>query len=114
MVGDVGHEVGVAAVGLAHHAVLVVAVVGRAQPERAVLLVGLAGLDQLVDRLLDPAAGVEAGFEVVMIELDLERLQVQILLVAQIGDRELAHAIEVVDIAAGGELAVVGLDGLPG
>ena len=29
VIGDVGHEVRVAAVGLAHHAVLVVAVVGR-------------------------------------------------------------------------------------
>ncbi len=46
VIGDVGHEVGVGAVGLAHDAVLVVAVVGRAQPQRAAILVGLAGGDQ--------------------------------------------------------------------
>ena len=37
VVGDVGHEVGVAPVGGAHHPVLVVAEGGGAQPERAVL-----------------------------------------------------------------------------
>ena len=31
---------------------------------------------------------------------------------AQIGHRELAHAVKVVDVATGGEFAVIGLDGL--
>ncbi len=42
VVGDVGHEVGVRAIGLAHHAVLVVAVFGGAQPQGAALFEGLA------------------------------------------------------------------------
>jgi hypothetical protein len=45
VIGDVGHEVGVGAVGLAHHAVLVVAVLGAAQPQRAAFFVGLARFD---------------------------------------------------------------------
>ena len=39
VIGDVGHEVRVAAVGLPHDAILVVAEVGRPQPQRTVLLV---------------------------------------------------------------------------
>ena len=113
VVGDVGHEVGVAAVGLAHDAVLVVAVVGGAQPERAAVLVGLAGGDEAGDRRLDAAARVQARLEVVVVEAHAERLQVEVLLVAQVGDRELADAVEVVRAAGRGELAVVGAHGLP-
>jgi hypothetical protein len=69
VVGHVGHEVGVGAVALAHDAVLVVAVVGGLEPQRAVLLVGLAVGDQLVHRGLDAAAGVQAGLQVVVVEL---------------------------------------------
>ena len=43
VVGHVRHKVGVAAVALFHDAVFVVAVVGRFEPQRAVLLIGLAG-----------------------------------------------------------------------
>src|SRR5204863_527248 len=47
VVGDVGYEIGEAAIGFARDAVLVVAVVGGAQPERAVLLIGPAVLLQV-------------------------------------------------------------------
>src|SRR3712207_7615686 len=53
------HEVRVRAVALPHHAVLVVAEVGGAEPERAVALVGVAGGDERADGLLDLAVGVE-------------------------------------------------------
>ena len=114
VIGDVGHEVGVAAVGLAHHAVLVVAVVGGAQPERAALLVGLARGDEPRHGRVDPAAGVQARLEVVVVEAHAEGGEVEVLLVAQVGDRELADAVAVVEAARGGELAVVGLDRLAG
>ena len=39
VIGDVGQEVGVGAVPLAHDAILVVAEIGRAQPQCAVVLV---------------------------------------------------------------------------
>jgi hypothetical protein len=55
VIGHIGHEVGVAAVGLAHHAVFVVAVVGGLEPQRAVLLIGLAVGDQAVHGGLDMA-----------------------------------------------------------
>jgi hypothetical protein len=96
---------------LAHDAVLVVAVVGGLEPQRAVLLVGLAVGDELVDRGLDAAAGVQAGFQVVLVKLQVEGLQVLVLLVAQVGHGKLADVVVVLHIAAGGELAVVGLDG---
>ena len=44
-----------------------------------------------------------------MVEAHAEGLQVQVLLVAQVGHRELADVVQVVDVARGGELAVVGL-----
>ena len=49
---------------------------------------------------VDPAVGVEARLEVVVVEAHAERLQVEVLLVAQVGHRELADAVEVVDVAA--------------
>jgi hypothetical protein len=59
MIGDVGHEISVAAVGLPHHPVLVVAVVGGLEPQRAVLFVGLARRGKRADRRVDLALGVE-------------------------------------------------------
>ena len=43
VIGDVRNEIRVAAIGLAHHPIFVVAVVGRAQPQRAVLFIHGAG-----------------------------------------------------------------------
>ena len=53
-VADVGGEVGRLAVGPDHDAVLVVAELGRAEPQRAVLLVHVAGNLELLDAPLDP------------------------------------------------------------
>jgi hypothetical protein len=39
-----------------------------------------------------------------VVELHAEGLQVQVLLVAQVGHRELADAVQIVRVAAGGEL----------
>ena len=100
VIGDVRHEIGERAVGLAHHAVLVVAVVGRAQPQRAVFLVGLAAGDERVDRRVDLAVGVEARLQVVDVEAHAELLQVEVLLVPQVRDREAPHGVQVVDLAA--------------
>jgi hypothetical protein len=46
--------------------------------------------------------------------MDLEGLQVQILLVAQVGHGELADAVQVLDVAAGRKGAVVRRDGAAG
>ena len=98
----------------AHDAVFVVAVVRGLEPQRAVLLVRLAVGHQLVHGGLYPATGVQAALEVVLVKLEVEGLQVFVLLVAQVGHSKLANGIDIVDIAAGGELAVIGLDGLLG
>ncbi|MNV31063.1 hypothetical protein D3C71_1223540 [compost metagenome] len=111
MVRHIGHEVGVRAVLLAHDAVLVVAVVRAFQPQRAVLLVGLAIGDELVHRSIDAAAGVQAGLQVVLVKVQVERLQILVLLIAQVGHGELADVVVVLHVTIGRELAVVGLDG---
>ena len=96
VVRDVGHEVRERSIGLAHHAVLVVAVARRAQPERAVLFVRLAARYQLGHGLVDQAVGVERRFEEVAVEAHSEGRQVGILLAAQRGNREGADRRQVV------------------
>jgi hypothetical protein len=112
VVSHVRHEIGIGAVGLAHHAVLVVAVIGGLQPQGAVLLVGDAGVDQRLHGGFDLAVAVERGLQIIIVELDAEGLQVLVLLVAQVGDGEAADRFDVVHIAGGGgRLAVAGRDG---
>ncbi len=111
VVGDVGHEIGVRAVGFTHHAILVVAVVGGAQPQRAVLLVGTAGRDQGRDSALDATFRIERRLQVIAIEFDAEGLQVTVLFAAQIGDREAADRFQIVKrLRAGHRFAVAGGD----
>ncbi len=72
-VADVGAEVGVVAVRLADHPVLVVPVVGRAEPEGAVLLVEVAGRAQATDGALDPALAIERALALPDVEAHAER-----------------------------------------
>ena len=114
VVGHVRHKVGVAAVALFHDTVFVVAIVGGPQPQRTVFFKGFACTDERVHRRLDPAAAVQAAFQVVVVKLQGEGLQIQILLAAQVGHRELAHAFKVAYITAGGKTAVVRGHGFAG
>ena len=75
VVGDVGGDVGGLAVALDDDAVLVVAEVGGAQPDCAVLLVDAAGLAKLGDGLVDPAGGVHRVFVGVDVEVGAEVVQ---------------------------------------
>ena len=52
------------------------------------------------DRRVDPAVGVERALEVVVVEAHAERLQVAVLLLAQLRDRELADRLDVAEIVA--------------
>ncbi len=114
VVGDVRHEVGIGAVGLAHHAVLVVAEVGGLQPQRAAFLVGMAGSDQLLHRLLDLAVAVQRAFQEVDVEVDAERGQVVVLLVAQVGHGKAADRIEILRILAAGDQVAFQIDRFAG
>ena len=69
VVGDVGGEVRVVAVGFDDDAVFVVTVLRRFEPRGAVLFVDVAACAQVVDRLLDLAVFVQA----VLVEPDVER-----------------------------------------
>ena len=77
------------------------------QPQRAVLLVRLAGRDEPLDRRIDAPVGVERALEVIVVEADAERVQVAILLLAQFGDRETADRLDVAEVVADlGEIAL--------
>ena len=108
VIGHVRHEIGVAAFGLAHHAVLVVTVVGGAQPQRAVLLEGVAAGHQSRHGLFHLAVGVERRLQVVTVERHAKGRQVQVLFTTQAGHRKAAHCIQVIQITRGrlGRLAI--------
>ena len=75
----------------------------------------LAGLDQRLDGGVDFAVTVERRFQKIVVEPDAERLQVEILLVSQICDRELPDRFKIVDVAAGRDgRTVAGGDGFFG
>ena len=75
VVGQVAGEVGPLAVGLDDHPVLVVAELLGAQPERAVLLVGVAQLGEPLDGALDGADSVQVVLVEVDVEVDAEVVQ---------------------------------------
>ncbi len=74
-VGAVGPEVRVDAVRTDHHAILVVAEVGRTEPHRAVGLVRVSGFAKALDRGRDLAAFGERGLGEVGVEPDPEPVQ---------------------------------------
>ena len=77
-VADVGREVGRPAVGPVDHPVLVVAERGRAEPDRAVLLVDVAARAQALDGALDPALVVERALALPDVEVDAEVLEARL------------------------------------
>ncbi len=92
VIRNVWDEVRVRSVALAHHAILVISIIGRAQPQRAVTLVSRTVRNEPIDGLGHLSISVQARLEIVRVELDAERLEIQILLGAQLANRELAHA----------------------
>ena len=82
VVGHIGHEISVRAITLSHHAIFVVAVIRAFQPKRAVFFIRFASSDELLNRGFHATAGVERRLKVIVIKLNVERLQIQILLAA--------------------------------
>ena len=98
VIGDVRHKVRIVAALLGpfpHHAVFVVAEVGGLEPERTVLLVCVSGRHQPAERLLHLARRVQRRLEEVHVEPDPERLEVAVLLLAQLLHREAPYRVEV-------------------
>ena len=111
VIRHVRHEVGVSAVGFFHYPVFVVPVIGGLQPERAVLLVGLAGGAECLHGGRDFTPGVERRLKRVVIETHAERAQVHVLLAAQIGDSESADRVDVVQVARRRHFTICRFDG---
>src|SRR6185437_12693632 len=99
MIGHIRNEIRVAAVRLADHPILVVAEVGRTEPQGAIALVRLTARNQPLDGSIEAAVRVELRFEGVHVEFEAELLQVSILLAPQVGDRELSNRLEVIERA---------------
>ena len=98
VIGDVGDEVRgrAAPLGAAQHdAILVVPELGGAQPERAVPFVRVPSRLLLSKGLVHFLVGVQRRLEEVDVELDAERLQVAVLLLAELLDREATHRLDV-------------------
>ena len=112
VIRDIGNEVRVLVSllrALPHDAVLVVAEVGRPEPERAVLLVGVARGDESLHRLIDAPGRVQRRLQRIHVELHAEGLQIAILLLAKLLHSEPSHAIEVGPVAVARTLGEVAL-----
>ena len=113
MIGNVGGEVGVLAIGLNQDAVLVVAQVGGAEPQGAVLGVEIAHLVELLKSAVDGrgAGGLALGVLHVQRTLGVPTIEVAI-----DGVAEVAHVVDHLHIAALAEalhtLLRIGLDPL--
>ena len=99
VVSHIRYEVSVSTVRLTHHAVFIIFVLGGAQPQRAVLLIGFTGSDQCIHGTFDFTVGVQRGFQIISIELHAECLQIGILFAAQIRNRECADRVDIIHIA---------------
>ena len=98
VVRDIRHEISVVTAlrrALLHDAILVVPELRRAQEQGALFFEGMPRGAQLIDGLLDATVGLERAFKIVRVERDAERLQVEILFVAQCGDGERLHRLEI-------------------
>ena len=111
VVSHVRHKVGVRAISLFHDPVLVVAVVGGPEPQRATFFKRFACGFELGDRALHPARLIQARLKVIVVEAHRKRLQIKVLLMAQIGHGKLANRVQVFNVTRRGEFTVVGLDG---
>ena len=97
VIGDVGGKVGVLAVGLDQHAVLVVAQIGGTEPQSAVLGVEVAHLVELLKSAVDGrgAGGLALGVLHVQRTLGVPTIEVAI-----DGVAEVAHVVDHLHIAA--------------
>ena len=98
MIGDIGHKIGVAAVGFAHHAVFVIAKIRGAQPQRTAFFVGVPHFAQARHGLFHRACSVQRRLKKIVVESHTKRLQIQILLAAQIRHRKITHSIQIINV----------------
>src|SRR2546429_9543228 len=80
VIRDVGQQIGVRAIGLAEHPVLVVAERRGPEPQRAILLVGVAACREIVESLRQQPVAVQPRLEGDHVELDAELAQIRVLL----------------------------------
>ena len=114
VVGDIRHEVGIASLALAHHAVFIVAKVSGAKPERVFLIVGMASRAQCGHGVFNRPAVVQRGFEEILIKNHLKSAEILILLPSQTGHCKIPDRVEILNIARTGDDPVRGFYCLPG
>ncbi len=78
MVSDIGGKIGRAAVRLYQHPVLVIPVLGRPEPEGAVLFEGQGLVRQFAELGIDHVAVIKALFAVPVVKSDAECLEVSL------------------------------------
>ena len=93
VIRNVGEKIGVRAVTLPHDAILVVAKQARLEPQRAVGFVSHVFCIERLHNFLDPAVGVQRRLEIVRIELHAKCLEIEVLLLSQRGNCELANCV---------------------
>ena len=114
VVGDIRHEVGIASLALAHHAVFIVAKVSGAKPERVLLIVGMASRAQCSHGVFNRPAVVQGRLEEILIKNYLKGAEILILLPSQTGHGKIPDCVEILNIARTGDDPVCGLNCLPG
>ena len=76
VIRDIGHKVGIGAVGFFHDAIFVIAVFRTTQPERALLLIGFICCYQGSDCGINFTIAIQRRFEIIIIEAHTKRLQI--------------------------------------
>ena len=110
VIGNIRHEISVVAVLLAHHTIFVIAEffeIGCAEPKSAVLLIGVTGSNKRVDCSFHQTVRIQRAFQVEIVKSDAKSIEVTVLFIFQVTDREGADTGFVIDITAGGDYLTV-------
>ena len=110
VIGDVRHKIGVVTVLFAHHTIFVITEffeVGCSKPKSAVLLIGVTGSNKRVDCSFYQTVRIQRAFQVEIVKSDAKSIEVTVLFIFQVTDREGADTGFVIDITAGGDYLTV-------
>ncbi len=99
VVCNVRDEIGVGSIRFAHNTVFIVAVIGALKPQRAVFLVSFSGILDGLNCFFYSTVFVKRAFEIIVVERDVERFKVAVLLISEVGNRVSADILEVIRVS---------------